>query len=781
MSRSVGSQLTNPRRPIGRIVTLFSLFSLILLSSQLSNWQTTRFPWRVAYAASTDFTLYDDALAANWQNWSWNSTVNFSSTNPHHSGTAATAVTLNQAWAALSLRAPSPLTGSLYTAVTFWVYGGANPSQLQFSIQQTDAGSQSNQVSIDAPAGVWTQFTVNLSALGNPSTLARLNWQDRTGTVQPTFYIDDITLVGAPSPSGVNGTIHVNTGGTPITVDARILGTNLPTWLGQTKLENATFRARTAASGVSVLRLPGGSYSNSYGWYSCEMRANQTNALPCGSGWESWVARPTDFINFLKATGKAGMWVVSPNSTPQEAAAVVAFFNAQTTDTTTIGVDSRGMDWKTSGYWAQLRANRGNANPVGIKLWAFGNEVYGSKPSSGGALCQAWGWEDVWTCDGTEYANGTNGHAGYTAFRNAMHAVDPTIEFGAVGQYPANDYNNWGNKVLAAAGATMDYYDIHPYAYNTLPASFTEALAQPETFWPAIRADLNTAYNSKASGRQIPAGATEYNIVAIQDNDNGQWMTRAVGGLFIGDTIGQMIQNGFVIANQWDLANGRAGNGTEYGLLHADNNWYRSPQYYVFPLWARFGGQMLPAISTLNAATQLSVYGGRVDATTVSLLAINKTSASITGTITLDAPGGTLNISDGTADVVRATTLSDQAVLYNNVSNPADDLSNAPSLPVNSSGTAVTYVFAPNSLTLLRLQTGTTNVTVTPTTTTSPTPATATNTPVPGTATPTTAPGSPAPTAPQTGTPASTTPTATLVPTAATPAPKAVFLPLVKH
>lgn len=749
-----------------RWVTIGRLFvGIFLLMGALWLGKFAGVPVATVQAADTDLVVYGDALASNWQDWSWSSSVNFNNTTPHHAGATAVAVTL-QAWAGLSLRAPSPLNASSYNAITFWVHGGASGArQLQLYLQQTDSGSEGTHVNVDAPAGVWTQYTLSMSALGNPSTIARINLQDRSGAAQPTFYVDDITLIGVPPPTGVSGTIHINTTGAATTVDPRLFGTNLPTWLGQTNLENATFRARTAASGLSIIRLPGGSYSNSYGWLSCEQRANQTNALACGSGWESWAARPTDFLNFLKATGKQGMWVVSPNSTPQEAAAVVAFFNAQTTDTTAIGVDSRGFNWQTAGTWAQLRASHGNAAPFGIKLWAFGNEVYGSKPSSGGALCQSWGWEELWTCDGTEYVNGVNGHAGYTAFRNAMRAVDSTIQFGAVGLYPSNDYNNWGNKVLTAAGTTMDYYDIHPYAYTNLPATFAEALAQPETVWPAIRADLNSAFTANAGGRQIPVGATEYNIVAVQENDSGQWMTRAANGLFIADTIGQMIKHGFVMGNQWDLANGRAGNGTEYGLMHVDNNWYRSPQYYVYPLWSRFGSQMLPVTNSLNPATQLSVYGGRIDATTISLIAINKTSASITGTISIDGAGGTLNVSGGSADVVKAVTLSDQAVTYNNVSNPADNLSNAPSLPLGSTGNTVAYVFAPNSITLLRLQTAAViPPTATATKTPAPPTATATKTPIPPTNTPTKTPVPPTATATKTPVPPTNTPTATATP-----------------
>jgi len=179
-------------------------------------------------------------------------------------------------------------------------------------------------------------------------------------------------------------------------------------------------------------------------------------------------------------------------------------------------------------------------------------------------------------------------------------------------------------------------------------------------------------------------------------------MTRAVNALFIADTIGQIAQNGFAAANQWDLMNGSPANGTDYGLMNADT-YARTPQYYVFPMWSRFGAQMLPVTLTLPATTTLSVYAGRVDATTYSLLAINKTGSPITATIQL---AGVSSIVSGTVDVVRANALSDQVVTFNGNSNPANDLSNAPSSTLASPGNPLAHTFAPYSITLLRIKVG---------------------------------------------------------------------------
>jgi hypothetical protein len=700
-------------RKVGGWLTL--VLMIALLPAPGARMERTLF----ASGADDEVLVYADGLASGWQDWSWDAAIRLDADAPVQSGSASLAVTYTQPWAGLSLRAPTLLDGALYHAITFWIHGGESGARrVRFSIQQSDSGGQTPAVAIEAPANQWSQVSISLSELGDPAAIARLNWQDDTGSSQPTFYLDNVALARAAPTPGVSGTIRIDTAGAPITVDRRILGTNLPTWPNPTRLEDPVLRARLVAAGLTVIRMPGGSWSNSYGWLSCEQRANQPNALPCGSGWESWAARPSDFINFLNATGAKGMWVVSPNGTPQEAAAVVAFFNAQPGDPTIIGVDSNGFDWRNAGYWAQLRADHGNAQPVGVHLWAVGNEVYGGRAASGGARCQSYGWEDVWTCDGSEYVNGARGYAGYTAFRTAMQAIDPTIAVGAVGLPFASEYNGWGSDVIAAAGDTMDFYDIHQYAFFEPPASLAVALAQPQSIWPSIRADLDAAFASHAAGRPIPVGVTEWNLFSVQEQDNGQLLTRAVNALFLADTIGQMVQHGIVLANQWDLANGRAGNGTEYGLLHEDSGWYRSPQYYVFPLWSRFGGEMLPTTSTFDAATQLSVYGGRVDETTISLLAINKSGAPVTATVYLDRASGLLPITGGTADILQAASLAAQGVTFNGQSNPAHDLSDAPPAPLARAGDSLQYHFAPHSVTLLRLiLNGATGPTATPTAT----------------------------------------------------------------
>ncbi len=497
------------------------------------------------------------------------------------------------------------------------------------------------------------------------------------------------------APDADGATIRLDTNAPAISIDRRMLGTNVPAWLTASRLENSTFQARTRAAGLTVMRIPGGSWSNAYDWLGCETR----NSATC---YWTWAARPSDFIGFMRNTNTEGMYIVNLNGTAKEAAAAVAFFNGTVDDERPIGVDVRGRDWYTVGHWARLRRDQGYPEPFKITLWEVGNEIYGGK-SGMGKDCMPWGWEDVWTCDGTEYVEGIGSgrdrREGYREFRNTMRAVDPTIMVGAVGVAEQSSWNNWGNEVIAAAGNEMDFYSIHHYGYDTPPVNPAEVLRKPQQTWQAMMNNVRTAFDRHAGGRQVPIALTEYNLVSFYDNDTAQLMIRAVNALYLADTLGQMKYHGVTLANQWNLANGRSGDKTDYGLVDHDS-YQPYPTYYVYPLWARFGERMLPVTTTFDAETTLSVYGGRIDDTTLSLLAINKTGEPITPRIEIE---GIRTVQSGLVDILSAPALDSLTVTFNDVSTPNADLSNAPSLVLNDPKHPLSYTFAPYSITLLRL------------------------------------------------------------------------------
>lgn len=494
--------------------------------------------------------------------------------------------------------------------------------------------------------------------------------------------------------AGADGAIMVRVQDSARPVDQRLFGTNLPAWLNTDGFANTTLLERTIASGTTLLRMPGGSWSNIYPWLDCQLE----RAEPC-----TWAARPSDFIELLEAVDIPGMWTVSFNGTAEEAAALVAFFNAEADDMRPIGLDPRGVDWKTVGYWAQLRSDLGYPDPVGIQLWEVGNEIYGGKPGTG-KDCADWGWEDGWTCDGLEYVEGLGTGAerrqGFIEFRDKMRTVDPSILVGAVGIPLQKEWSNWGNEVIAGAGQVMDFYSIHQYAYFEPPRTLEDVLAEPQQTWPRIANDVRRGFAQYADGREVPIAVTEYNLFAFQDFDRERLMTRAVNMLHLADTIGQMAEVGFAMANQWNLANGVTDQFGNYGILDA-GSLERYPQYYVFPLWSRFGSTLLPVESTFDASRELSIYAGRPEDGVVSLMVINKAPVERTATIMLN---GIRAVTGGTVDTAQAASLEAMSVSFNGVDNPANDLSDAPALPLEGLSPLFNYSFTPYSITLLRIE-----------------------------------------------------------------------------
>lgn len=328
--------------------------------------------------------------------------------------------------------------------------------------------------------------------------------------------------------------------------------------------------------------------------------------------------------------------------------------------------------------------------------------MYGGKKDSG-ANCADFGWEDVWTCDGTEYVNGLGSgadrHEGYLEFRAAMRAVDPQILVGAVGVDDPAGWSNWGDKVISAAGNDLDFYIVHLYAFSSTPPNAESVLSLPQKTWGRVMGNLNTAFDRSAGGRRVPVAVTEYNLVAFQDLDTGQLMRRAVNTLFIADTIGQMAKHGVSFANQWALANGQAENGTDYGLINADTS-ERNPAYYAFLLWSRFGTELLPVTSSLSADTTLSVYAGRDTNGTITLLTINKSAVPLQVNITIEPALGPLR---GEVDTVVADSLEAQEIRLNGQANPVDTFADAPSQTLGQLDGPFIQTFAPFSITLIRL------------------------------------------------------------------------------
>jgi hypothetical protein len=204
--------------------------------------------------------IYDDGLAGSWQDWSWETAVNFTQNAPVHSGSNAISVTYNEPWAGLALQSTTSFNTTNYDAVTFWIHGGTTGGH-QLSLKVRD-GSQTiieNPVVVTTIANSWTQVDVSMSELGlSNGTVTGIVLQDAIGSVQPVFYLDDIQFVATddtndPVPATDGPAITIDTTTVSHTISKDIYGMNFA--------DNAL----AAEIGLPVSRW-GGNATTRYNW-----------------------------------------------------------------------------------------------------------------------------------------------------------------------------------------------------------------------------------------------------------------------------------------------------------------------------------------------------------------------------------------------------------------------------------------------------------------------------------------------------------------------------------
>jgi alpha-L-arabinofuranosidase len=687
------------QRPIYRLAKPFVLAALLSCTLEAD--------------AQNNLSIYSDQLNNGFQDWGW-ATHNYSNIAPVHSGSDSVSVTISTVnYDGLQIYHPD-FDSTPYTSLSFWVNGGAIGGQnLQvYGLLHLGTTNNFGMPSIPLgtlPADTWQHITIPLSSLNVASSANFTGFviQSAIGAIQPTFYVDDIQLNANPPPPLVH--IGVDAGQKLRAADARWFGLNTAIWDGYF---DTTYTSNALKElGTQILRCPGGSLSDQYNW---TLNTTVTNT------W-TW---STSFGNFVHVATNAGVQaIITVNygtGTSNEAAAWVAYANAATTDSHGLGTDQYGANWLNSGYWASLRAAAPQGNndpkdflrlsrtaPFGFKYWEVGNENYGT-------------WEyDSNTYPNDPYTYGVRA-AGYIAL---MKQVDPTIKIGVpvVTGEDSNDndyyshpaynprtgtyHNGWTPVVLAtlkSLGAMPDFLAYHVYPeYGT---DSDAGLLQASGNWAGDAADLRQQISDYigTTGTNTELFCTENNA----DADNGgKQSTSIVNGLYLADSLAQLMKTEFNSFIWWDLRNAQNTFGADFdsslygwrtygdlGIIGNANTRY--PTFFTFKLmqyFARPGDSVLSATSDLS---QLTAYAARKADGALALLVINKDSSS-----TLNAQITLTNFAPWSTATARSFGIAqDEATRTNSVTPGAQDIA------TNSfavAGTNFTATFLPYSLTLI--------------------------------------------------------------------------------
>ena len=177
---------------------------------------------------------------------------------------------------------------------------------------------------------------------------------------------------------------------------------------------------------VPLLRWPGGNFVSGYHWLDGvgpkDQRPRRTEL--------AWYAEESnrfgtlDFIDYCREIGAEPFICVNMGSgTMDEAQAWVEYCNGT---------------GNTS--WANLRRQHGRPDPLRVKYWGLGNEMYGS-------------WQ-IGNLNAHDYVKKARG------FATVMKRTDPSIVLISCGQ---NGWSEWDEIVLGGLADLIDFHSIHLY------------------------------------------------------------------------------------------------------------------------------------------------------------------------------------------------------------------------------------------------------------------------------------------------------------------------------
>ncbi|MEM7113812.1 MAG: glycoside hydrolase family 44 protein [Chloroflexota bacterium] len=255
--------------------------ALILFISQFSS----------AQAAPTG-EIYQDGLITGWQSWSWDSVLGFNNPAPVQNGSASLSVQYTKGWSSFYARAETAVSTTTLNTLEFWLHGGSSGGQ-QISVKLVDGNGQwLNGQTVTAVAGTWTQHQIDLQALGNPSSILGVVFQEVTGNAQPIFYLDNIALIGTETtlPAATGPALTVDAAANHRPISPHIYGMNFPDDALAAELQLPIARWGGNATSRYNWQLDVGNRASD--WYFENIPSDNSNLgnLPNGSASDQFVA-----------------------------------------------------------------------------------------------------------------------------------------------------------------------------------------------------------------------------------------------------------------------------------------------------------------------------------------------------------------------------------------------------------------------------------------------------------------------------------------------------------
>jgi hypothetical protein len=248
-----------------------------------------------ASSGAADSPVFSDALAPGWANWSWSTAVSFSNASPVHAGAASMAVTYQDGWAGLYLHVEPTIDGTAFQTLSFWVHGGTSGGQRFRVVIYRTTSDATQGYDLTAAAGSWQHVAIPLTSFGSPATISGIVWQDNTGAAQPTFYLDDVSMLaatGTPTPTpppGSGPALLIDTGAGYHAISPGIYGMNYADEALAAELRLPV--RRWGGNSTTRYNWQNDTHNTGSDWYFENIREDNSNPalLPDGSAADRFV------------------------------------------------------------------------------------------------------------------------------------------------------------------------------------------------------------------------------------------------------------------------------------------------------------------------------------------------------------------------------------------------------------------------------------------------------------------------------------------------------------
>jgi hypothetical protein len=360
------------------------------------------------------------------------------------------------------------------------------------------------------------------------------------------------------APSPIPGALYVNAAQAIGPISPYVFGTNYGPWVFLT----LGARPKAKEAGLTLMRYPGGEYGDSVDLM--EYQIDEAVALARELGAELAIS------------------VRLMNGTVENAVNLVKYVN------------------QTKGYH--------------VKFWSIGNEsnLYFKRS------------------DGIPGYDVQRFNLEWRKFAEAMRAVDPSIKLVGpdTNQFQADSAKNpkdpngkdWLTEFLKANGDLVDIVSVHRYPFpivNSDPLPTKDQLLASSAEWdqsiPALRKLIKDT-----TGQDKPVAVTEVNSNWTAASGGEATPETFYNALWWGDVLGRLIKQRVDTVAQFLLSSKTGGGGGTLGLFEGDDP---RPIYYVYPMYHRFGTQLIEASTDKEL---VSIYAARRDDGALTLMVINR-------------------------------------------------------------------------------------------------------------------------------------------------------------